>query len=167
MTVHPAFPTHAAEAAPLTVRVVDPLALSDDLAAAWDRLAAAASEPNPFVERWCLQSALHLLDPERQARLVMVMTGSDGPLIGVMPLAPAARYGPLPLRHVVGWAHPNHFPGAPLVRAGCETLFWSILLGWCDAAPWARQDRQPGLDCGPAPFRAERRGLRGVQGGRH
>ncbi|ENY80507.1 GNAT family N-acetyltransferase [Sphingopyxis sp. MC1] len=138
MTVHPAFPTHAAEAAPLTVRVVDPLALSDDLAAAWDRLAAAASEPNPFVERWCLQSALHLLDPERQARLVMVMTGSDGPLIGVMPLAPAARYGPLPLRHVVGWAHPNHFHGAPLVRAGCETLFWSILLGWCDAAPWAQ-----------------------------
>lgn len=138
MTVHPAFPTHAAEAAPLTVRVVDPLALSDDLAAAWDRLAAAASEPNPFVERWCLQSALHLLDPERQARLVMVMTGSDGPLIGVMPLAPAAKYGRLPLKHVTGWAHPNHFHGAPLVRAGMEPLFWSILLGWCDAAGWAR-----------------------------
>lgn len=63
MTVHPAFPTHAAEAAPLTVRVVDPLALSDDLAAAWDGLAAAASEPNPFVERWCLQSALHCSIP--------------------------------------------------------------------------------------------------------
>ncbi len=139
MTVHPAFPVDGlAPAAPIAVRVVDPLALSPPLAAAWDALAAEASEPNPFVERWCLQSALHLLDPERHARLVMVQGGADGPLIGVMPLAAAARYGPLPLRHVTGWAHPNHFHGAPLVRAGTESLFWSILLGWCDAAPWAR-----------------------------
>ena len=138
MTVHPAFPVSSIDAAPLTVRVVDPLALSPGLAAAWDGLAGEASEPNPFAERWCLQSALHLLDPERQARLVMVQGDCDGPLIGVMPLAFAARYGPLPLRHVEGWAHPNHFHGAPLVRAGFESLFWSILLGWCDAAPWAR-----------------------------
>lgn len=137
MTVHPAFPANAAPADPLTVRVVDPLALSPELAAAWDRLAAEASEPNPFAERWCLQSALHLLDPERHARLVMVRDGSDGPVIGIMPVALAARYGRLPLRHVSGWAHPNHFHGAPLVRAGFESLFWSILLGWCDAAPWA------------------------------
>jgi CelD/BcsL family acetyltransferase involved in cellulose biosynthesis len=138
MTVHPAFPTSGIETAPLTVRVVDPLALSDELAAAWDRLADDASEPNPFAERWCLQSALHLLDPERRARLILVRDGSDGPVIGVMPLAPAERYGRLPLRHVTGWMHPNHFHGAPLVRAGFERLFWSILLGWCDAAPWAR-----------------------------
>jgi CelD/BcsL family acetyltransferase involved in cellulose biosynthesis len=137
MTVHPAFPIDNAEAAPLTVRVVDPLSLSDDLAAAWDRLADQASEPNPFAERWCLQSALHLLDPERSARLVLVRDGSDGPVIGIMPIAPASHYGRLPLRHVTGWAHPNHFHGAPLVRAGFESLFWSILLGWCDAAPWA------------------------------
>src|SRR3546814_8624478 len=64
--------------------------------------------------------------------------GGDGPAIGVTPIAPARHYGRLPLRHVAGWAHPNHFHGAPLVRAGFESLFWSILLGWCDAAPWAR-----------------------------
>ena len=142
MTVHPAFPVDGAPvpaaSAPLTVRVVDPLSLSDELAAAWDALAAEASEPNPFVERWCLQSALHLLDPERQARLVLVRDGSAGPVIGVMPLAAATHYGRLPLRHVTGWAHPNHFLGLPLVRAGFERLFWSILLGRCDAAPWAR-----------------------------
>ncbi|MCW5647187.1 MAG: GNAT family N-acetyltransferase [Sphingopyxis sp.] len=138
MTVHPAFPADAAPADPLTVRIVDPLALSPELAAAWDRLAADASEPNPFAERWCLQSALHLLDPERHARLVMVRDGSDGPVIGIMPIALAHRYGRLPLRHVTGWSHPNHFLGSPLVRAGFEPLFWSILLGWCDAAPWAR-----------------------------
>src|SRR3546814_14447670 len=55
-----------------------------------------------------------------------------------MPLAAATHYGRLPLRHVTGWAHPNHFLGLPLVRAGFERLFWSILLGWCDAAPWAQ-----------------------------
>lgn len=138
MTVHPAFPASSIETAPLTVRVVDPLTLSDDLAAAWDRLADEASEPNPFAERWCLQSALHLLDPDRHARLILVRDGSDGPLIGIMPIASATHYGRLPLRHVTGWAHPNHFHGAPLVRAGFERLFWSILLGWCDAAPWAQ-----------------------------
>ena len=138
MTVHPAFPVSSIDAAPLTVRVVDPLALSEGLAAAWDQLADEASEPNPFAERWCLQSALHLLDPERHARLVMVRDGSNGPVIGIMPIALATHYGRLPLRHVSGWSHPNHFHGAPLVRAGFESLFWSILLGWCDAAPWAR-----------------------------
>lgn len=142
MTVHPAFPVDGvpvpADGAPLTVRVVDPLALSEEMAAAWDALAAEASEPNPFAERWCLQSALHLFDPDRRARLVIVQSGRDGPVIGTMPLAAATRYGRLPLRHVAGWAHPNHFHGAPLVRAGFESLFWSILLGWCDASPWAR-----------------------------
>lgn len=139
MTIHPAFPDASADvAAPLTVRIVDPLALSDELAAAWDALAEQASEPNPFAERWCLQSALHLLDPERRARLVIVRDGADGPVIGVMPLAPLSRYGRLPIRHVAGWVHHNHFLGLPLVRAGTEYLFWSILLGWCDAAPWAR-----------------------------
>ena len=141
MTVHPAFSADSAAApldgAPLTVRVVDPLALSPELAAAWDRLAGEASEPNPFAERWCLQSALHLLDPERHARLVLVRDGSEGPVIGIMPIAAAKHYGRLPLSHVTGWAHPNHFLGVPLVRAGFESLFWSILLGWCDAAPWA------------------------------
>lgn len=141
MTVHPAFPIDGApvpgDAAPLAVRIVDPLALTGDLAAAWDGLAGDASEPNPFAERWCLQSALHLLDPDRRARLVVVQGDRGGPVIGIMPLAPADRYGRWPMRHVTGWAHSNHFHGAPLVRAGCEALFWSILLGWCDAAPWA------------------------------
>jgi CelD/BcsL family acetyltransferase involved in cellulose biosynthesis len=142
MTVHPAFPIDGAALpavpAPLIVRIVDPLTLTSELAAAWDELAGQASEPNPFAERWCLQSALHLLDPERAARLVIVQGDRGGPVIGVMPLAPATHYGRVPMRHVTGWAHPNHFHGSPLVRAGFESLFWSILLGWCDAAPWAR-----------------------------
>src|SRR3546814_12924381 len=68
----------------------------------------------------------------------MVRKGGCGAWSGVMPRAAATHYGRLPLRHGTGWGHPNHFLGLPLVRAGFENLFWSILLGWCDAAPWAR-----------------------------
>lgn len=145
MTVHMTFGEDGACAwttvdrgGPLSVSVVDPLALPASLAAAWDDLARAASEANVFAERWCLQPALHLLDPHREARLVVVRSGADGPLVGVIPLAVARRYGPLPFRHNVGWSHANHFHGAPLVRAGAETAFWHALLGWCDHQLWAR-----------------------------
>lgn len=119
------------EHGPLGAGVVDPLALTPEFAAQWDALATNASEPNAFAERWCLAPALQLLDPQRAARLVAVEAA--GELIGLIPLATASRYGPLPLRHSVTWAHPNHFHGAPLVRAGAELPFWQALLGWCDA----------------------------------
>ena len=121
------------ESGPLSAGVVDPLALSSDFAAQWDALASHASEPNAFAERWCLAPALQLLDPQRRARLIAVDSGGD--LIGLMPIATAACYGPLPLRHSANWAHPNHFHGAPLVRAGHELPFWQALLGWCDGVP--------------------------------
>ena len=119
------------EHGPLGAGVVDPLALTPEFATQWDELAHNASEPNAFAERWCLAPALQLLDPQRRARLIAVEAA--GELIGVIPLATAARYGPLPLRHSINWAHPNHFHGAPLVRSGQELPFWQALLGWCDA----------------------------------
>lgn len=113
------------------VRVVDPLAIDGALAAAWDALADAASEPNAFAERWCLAPALQLLDHDRRARLLVVELG--GQLIGVAALTEARSYGPLPLRHWTNWTHSNHFHGAPLVRAGQELLFWQAVLDWCAA----------------------------------
>lgn len=121
------------DSGPVTVRVVDPLALDPDLAAAWDALADCASEPNAFAERWCLAPALQLLDSERTARLLGIE--GQGTLIGIVALGTASRYGPLPVRHSVGWTHANHFHGAPLVRAGYEFAFWQALLGWCDGDP--------------------------------
>jgi CelD/BcsL family acetyltransferase involved in cellulose biosynthesis len=117
---------------PLGAGVIDPLALSPEFAAQWDDVAANASEPNAFAERWCLAPALQLLDPQRSARLIAVEAA--GELIGLIPLTTATRYGPVPLRHSTNWAHPNHFHGAPLVRAGHELPFWQALLGWCDSA---------------------------------
>lgn len=119
---------------PMRARVIDPLAVDPATAAAWDALADDASEPNAFAERWCLQSALHLFDPARTARLVAVEDG-QGRLAGVMPIATAARYGRVPLRHLTGWSHANHFHGAPLVRAGAEAAFWNGLLDWCADEP--------------------------------
>ena len=119
------------EHGPLGAGVVDPLALTAEFAAQWDALAQHASEPNAFAERWCLAPALQLLDPQRRARLVAVEAA--GELIGVIALGTARRYGPVPLGHSTNWMHPNHFHGAPLVRAGAELPFWQALLGWCDA----------------------------------
>ncbi|MBA4748861.1 MAG: GNAT family N-acetyltransferase [Sphingopyxis sp.] len=123
----------SSEHGPLGAGVVDPLALSPAFAAQWDALALHASEPNAFAERWCLAPALQLLDPHRRARLIAVEAA--GELIGLLPLTTVTRYGPVPLRHSSNWAHPNHFHGAPLVRAGHELPFWQALLGWCDSAP--------------------------------
>ena len=125
----------SSEHGPLGAGVIDPLALSPRFAAQWDDLAQRPSEPNAFVERWCLAPALQLLDPQRSARLIAVEAA--GELIGLIPLTNAPRYGPLPLRHLTNWAHPNHFHGAPLVMAGQELPFWQALLGWCDSNPGA------------------------------
>ena len=63
MTVHPAFPTSAGEVSPLTVRIVDPLALSPDLAAAWDRLAGEEIEPINDAFLSIDESAVNVLAP--------------------------------------------------------------------------------------------------------
>jgi CelD/BcsL family acetyltransferase involved in cellulose biosynthesis len=119
-----------------TVRLVHPLALDPAMAAAWDGLAAQASEPNVFAERWCLAPALQLLDAAREARLLAVEIGDE--LIGMAAMTVAPRYGPLPLRHQTNWTHSNHFHGAPLVRAGHELTFWSALIDWCGVQPQGR-----------------------------
>ena len=123
----------SSEHGPLGAGVIDPLALTPQFTAQWDDLAHHASEPNAFAERWCVAPALQLLDPLRTARLIAVDSG--GELIGLIALTTTTRYGPLPLCHLTNWAHPNHFHGAPLVRAGHELPFWQALLGWCDSDP--------------------------------
>ena len=62
----------------------------------WDALVADASEPNPFVERWYIEAALHVLAPA-DIRLAVVR---DGRLLGVMPLIWQNGYGGLPIVHV-------------------------------------------------------------------
>ena len=98
--------------------------------AAWDQLAAHASEPNPFFESWYLLPALRALDPGHSIQLLCIERG--GELIGLIPQCPQRRYYGRPIPHLASWLHPNCFLGAPLVAAGQERPFWRALLDWAD-----------------------------------
>jgi CelD/BcsL family acetyltransferase involved in cellulose biosynthesis len=106
----------------------------------WDDLAAHASEPNPFAERWYSAPGIrHLLEDE-SARMIAVWGEQAGNavLLGLLAVVVTARYGRSPLRHVENWLHHNAFLGTPLVRRGREADFWSAILAALDDAPWAR-----------------------------
>jgi CelD/BcsL family acetyltransferase involved in cellulose biosynthesis len=112
------------ETAPLDVL---PSAWND----AWDDLAAHASVPNSYAERWFVEASVRHLEFPRGALMHSVWRGAE--LIGLMPLAVASHYGRIPVRHVQNWRHYQSFLGTPLVRAGAETLFWEALLAGLDA----------------------------------
>lgn len=101
--------------------------------ARWQSLADHAATPNPFFEPWYLLPALESFDPQASAKLLTVEIGDQ--LVGLVPLCTASRYSGWPFPHCTTWMHANAFFGAPLVRAGCEDLFWQGLLAWADAAP--------------------------------
>lgn len=105
--------------------------------AQWQALADSASTPNPFLEPWYLIPSLEAFDTDGNRRLLTVESG--GELVGLMPLAKPRRYGRWPLPHLTIWLHPNAFLGAPLVRAGCEALFWQALLQWADTQAASEQ----------------------------
>lgn len=96
----------------------------------WQALALSASTPNPFFEPWYLLPSLEAFDPSATGRLLTVEI--SGELVGLMPLSRPLRYGRWPLPHLATWLHPNAFLGVPLVRAGCEKVFWQAVLGWAD-----------------------------------
>ncbi len=102
----------------------------DDQRQRWQVLADAATTPNPFFEPWYLLPALESFDPSGSTCLFTVELG--GELVGLMPFCLAGRYGRWPLPHLTTWHHPNAFLGVPLVRAGCEALFWDALFAWVD-----------------------------------
>ena len=97
---------------------------------AWERLAAQASEPSPFLEPWGLLPALRALDPQGTARLLRFE--HQGELVGLFPVAASRSYYGRPIPHLHGWSHANAFLGAPLVAAGHERAFWTALLEWAD-----------------------------------
>ncbi len=96
----------------------------------WAELADAATTPNPFFEQWYLLPSYQAFDPEGTGTIFSLYIGTE--LIGLLPLTLPNRYGRWPLPHISTWLHPNVFLGTPLVRAGCEALFWQALLDWAD-----------------------------------
>lgn len=98
---------------------------------AWDDLAANASEPNSFYERWFVEASVrHLEIPDNL--LFLLVHNSAGLLIGLMPIQSGQTYGRTPFRAVENWLHYNQFSGTPLVRAGHEVEFWEAAIAAFD-----------------------------------
>ena len=130
------FPVQIAK--PVGVGIADVVALTAipthwDMA--WIDLAAQASEPNPFAERWFMRPAIKHLKASADDRMIGVWR--DGILLGMMPITLTKRYGRMPIRHVENWVHYHCFLGVPLVRAGEEVEFWRVVMDMLDHADWA------------------------------
>ncbi len=106
---------------------------SSDNRFAWDQLSGQATEPNPFCERWYLQSALEALDKDFTVRIATIWSGEQ--ILGLVPLYRSTKYGGLPLHSWQNWLNHNAFLGTPLVREGWEKCFWDNLLFELDGTP--------------------------------
>ncbi|MEA3040693.1 MAG: hypothetical protein QOC65_182 [Sphingomonadales bacterium] len=122
-------------AAPPRICVHEPHGVGPGLLAEWQALAGNASEPNCFQEPWFLRAGLEHLATDGDVRLIEVR---DGELIGLIPLCVRSSLGRIPAPNVQNWRHHNDFLGTPLIRAGREADFWTMLLAHLDNAPWAR-----------------------------
>jgi CelD/BcsL family acetyltransferase involved in cellulose biosynthesis len=113
---------------------------SAELREAWDDLAAAASEPNVFSERWFVTAAVRHLPQGPSAHLMQLweQRGNQSRLVGLVPLALSRRYGRIPVPHVTNWGHHQCFLGTPLIRAGREREAWAAILSALDGMAWAR-----------------------------
>lgn len=98
--------------------------------AQWDMLAAEATEPNAFVERWYLCAALDALDKNNHIYLATIWHTDE--MIGLMPLHCETRYAGLPVRTVHNWLNHNAFLGTSLVARTKERQFWTALLSLFD-----------------------------------
>ena len=85
------------------------------LVPAWDELARAALEPNPFYEHWMLLPALEEFAAGQDVRVVLVWRGET--LAGLFPFRRLARYKGLPAATLTSWRHPHCLLCTPLVRA--------------------------------------------------
>lgn len=118
-------------AAPGIVRLLSLAEVTDPaFIAAWERLVARASEPNPFFEPWFLLPSLAQWGAAD--RVTVKAWFHDGRLAGLMPIIRSARYYSHIVTHATGWLHANAFCGVPLVAAGLEEEFWRALLAHFD-----------------------------------
>ncbi|MCL9983625.1 MAG: GNAT family N-acetyltransferase [Erythrobacter sp.] len=130
------FRTANAPAGPITpspsaLRLLTPADIAEPaFIAAWERLAARASEPNPFFEPWFLLPALAQWGASDDVAIKAWF--HDGRLAGLMPIRRSNAYYGHPVPHAAGWLHANAFCGVPLVAAGLEEEFWRAMLGHLD-----------------------------------
>src|ERR1051325_3461713 len=98
------------------------------LAPAWDELAAAALEPNPFYESWMLLPALEAFGLERNFRLVTI--GDGHRLDAVLPFERSRAFKGLPVAALASWRHRHCLLCTPLIRAQGARDTLATLIGW-------------------------------------
>jgi CelD/BcsL family acetyltransferase involved in cellulose biosynthesis len=121
-------------ASALTV-AVEPHAALLTYAAAWDDLAAAAADPNPFYERSALLPALAAVPEGKSVEVVLVWAPSPLPkqpriLCGLFPIVRRSSWKGAPLRTIVTWKHLYSYLGTPLVRADRTGEVLDAFLDW-------------------------------------
>ena len=112
--------------------VEDPAALRSHIPA-WEELAAAALEPNPFYESWMLLPALEAFGGGVPLSFVFAYAERPGrtpALCGFFPLERLGRFKGLPFRHVRLWNYPHRFLGTPLLRPGHAAACLEAFLEW-------------------------------------
>jgi CelD/BcsL family acetyltransferase involved in cellulose biosynthesis len=115
----------------LSVTLVRRAADLESVVPAWEDLARAALEPNPFYEHWMLRPALEAFGAGRELRFVLVWQGER--LAGLFPFERAARYKGLPVPALRSWSHTHCLLCTPLVRAGAERACLEALFDCVDA----------------------------------
>ena len=127
-------PAGPVSAPPSAMRLLTPADIAEPaFIAAWERLVARTSEPNPFFEPWFLLPSLAQWDASNG--VVIKAWFHDGRLAGLMPVRRSAAYYGHAVTHAAGWLHANAFCGVPLVTAGLEEEFWRALIAHFDRLP--------------------------------
>jgi CelD/BcsL family acetyltransferase involved in cellulose biosynthesis len=99
-----------------------------EIVPAWDELAGAALEPNPFYESWMLRPAIEHLAAGQDIQLVTVWAGDK--LGALLPVQRQRRYKGLPIRTLRAWRHRHCLLGTPLVRAEGAATYVAALVEW-------------------------------------
>ncbi|MDE2437585.1 MAG: GNAT family N-acetyltransferase [Sphingomonadales bacterium] len=99
--------------------------------ARWDDLGHCTSVANVFCQPWMVRAGLAHCDSEGRIVLAVVRDRHDA-WLGVLPMSSPWRHGRAPMPNWRSWLHANQFVGTPLVRSGCEGLFWQTLLEGLD-----------------------------------
>ncbi len=105
------------------VALSDPAALAEHVAA-WEDLAAAALEPNPFYEPWSLLPAVRNLELDAGAELQFVLIFAEHVLCGFFPLE---RQPKIPVNL---WKISYCAISTPLLRAACARECLDSFFGW-------------------------------------
>lgn len=101
------------------------------LVPAWEELAAAALEPNPFFEHWMLMPALECFGAQGEVELLAVLNGER--LDALLPIERRSRYKGFPIGAAASWRHRHCMLGTPLVRAGHAAQALEALFAWLRA----------------------------------